>query len=87
MQFKRKQTKEKKRNVEIIDIEVMKPDRVELSRVEYDMLLSIFNNARSEPDLTKYKITRLALTARIITQQSDRIPIEDQQLVLDLDIV
>lgn len=86
MKFKDKETRKKMRHVDIEDVEVMKPERIELSQVEYNVLLSIFNDARHEPDLTKYKITKVAMRARLVVPLPDHLITEDQELVLDIDI-
>ena len=52
MRFKDKETRTKTKRIDVIEVEVLKPERLEVNKTESDLLISIFNDAINRTDVT-----------------------------------
>mgnify|MGYP001560934367 FL=1 len=73
--------------VEVTETEVTKTDRVELSRAEYDVLSSIFNQAKGETNTNKFKIKKVIIIATTPIPVTGQLVDEESEVVLDLTVV
>jgi hypothetical protein len=77
MKFKDKETKTKIRRVDIPDIEITKPARVELTQAEYDLLANVFKDAVGRTDII---LERVMFTGRATAQPLEPV---DAALVIE----